>query len=155
MHGQPVTCGHVYHIHHDVDRHRAFGVLHADEPTFEGHEHQRCGSRPDTDEEIRPGHIRHFGGTRHNRQHRRHKQQLDDPNPQRSNQRDRQALRQRFAASGLVSGAERLCGEARSADSQEAEIPVQQIKEHRADGNTADGSGITQMPHYRGIDNAY
>ena len=49
----------------------------------------------------------------------------------------------------------RLRRETAGPDAEESEVPVQQIKEHRTDSDTADSGRITQMAHYRGIDNSY
>ena len=94
MYGEVITGTHVDDINHDIHRHRTLGVLHADEPTFEGHKHQGGGGSPDADEEILPCHIGYTFGTRYNRQNRRHKQILDSPDHQARYQRYRQTLRQ-------------------------------------------------------------
>jgi hypothetical protein len=45
----------------------------------------------------------------------------------------------------------RLGSLSRRTDTQETEILVEQVEEHRADGYTADGSGIRQVTHYSHI----
>ena len=48
-----------------------------------------------------------------------------------------------------------LCGQARCAYTQEAEIPIQQVKQHGANSNTAYRRGIGYMPHDGGIYQPY
>ena len=98
MNGEVITGGHVHHVDQDIDRHRTFRILHADEPALEGKEHHRRRRRPYAHEKIIAGHCRHFCRTRDDSQYRRHKQPLDRPDSKRCQQRDREALREDLTA---------------------------------------------------------
>lgn len=52
----------------------------------------------------------------------------------------------------MLTAAKRLRRKAGRSDPQETEVPVQQVKEHRTDGDTAYRRSITQMPDDSGID---
>ena len=58
-------------------------------------------------------------------------------------------------ALGFVATTIRLRRETRGADPQKTEVPVQQVEEHRADGDTTDSRRIAQVPYDSGIHDAY
>ena len=55
----------------------------------------------------------------------------------------------------MLTATQGLCREPRSADTQETEVPVQQVKEHGTDGDTAYRRSVTQMPDDGGVHNTY
>ena len=93
-----ITGGHVHDVDQDIDRHRTFRILHADEPALKSKEHQGRGRRPYAHEKIIACYRRHFCRTGHDSQHRRHKEPLDRPYRQSGYQRDREALREDLPA---------------------------------------------------------
>ena len=93
-----ITGGHVHDVDQDIDRHRTFRILHADEPALKSKEHQGRGRRPYAHVKIIARHRRHFCRTGHDSQHRRHKQPLDCPDGESRQQRDREALREDLPA---------------------------------------------------------
>ena len=65
MHRQVVTGTHIDGVHQDIRRHWTLRILHADEPTLEGEEHQRSGRCPDTHVEVLARDGSRFGGARY------------------------------------------------------------------------------------------
>ncbi len=51
----------------------------------------------------------------------------------------------------MLTSAIGLRGESAGADTQETEVPVQQIKEHGADSDSTDSRSVTEVPDYRGV----
>ena len=157
---QIVTGSHIHHVYQDIHRHGRTGILHADEPSLEGEEREGCRSCPYTDIEILTSNRRHFVRTRHKRQHNCHKQPLYRPDSQCCHHGDCHALPQYLSALlrnlgtsyiVLLSFSIGLCSQTAGSDSEETEVPVQQIKEHCADGYSAYGSCVTQVSHNRGV----
>ena len=93
-----ITGGHVHDVDQDIDRHRTFRILHADEPALKSKEHQGRRRRPYAHEKIIAGHRCYLCRTRHDRQYGRHEEPLDRPDSKRRQQRDREALREDLPA---------------------------------------------------------
>ena len=48
-----------------------------------------------------------------------------------------------------------LGGQSACADTQESEVPVEQVEKHRPDGDASDSEGGTDVPHDSGIHDAH
>ena len=125
MHCQVVAGEHVHGVYEYIRGHRTLRVLHADEPAFEGEKHHRRGRCPYTHEEVLTRDRGGFGGARHDGQYGGDKEPLDGPHKEGRQAGQTQALHQDLAAFVFSSCAVRLGREARSADTQESEVPIE------------------------------
>ena len=96
--GEVITGDHIHDVDQDIDRHRTFRILHADEPALKSKEHEGRGRRPYAHVKIIARHRCHFCRTGHDSQYGRHEEPLDRPYSKRRQQRDRDALREDLPA---------------------------------------------------------
>ena len=141
-------------VHVEGKREDRAGPLHADQPADADIDQQRRRRAPDPDVEIGAGQAfdprRRLDGPEGEPLRRR--LQRDDG---KAEGRRQQGGAQRDVADFLVvAGAAGLCDEAGGRHAQEAEGPVQETEDQRADGDAADIGRRRQVPHHRGIDRA-
>ena len=153
--GKGKTGCHVDDVDRNVACHGRHGILHPDEPSLQ--RHQREGGRgcPDADEKIAPrkhGHLRRTGNERHS--HTK-EQPLECPDEQRRTDGNSEALNQNLTCATKIPPAKGLRRHTPRAHSQETEVPVEQIEEHGADGNAANGRGIGDMACYGNVHHAH
>ena len=148
---QHITHSHIHDIHHHVRNHGANRVLHTDKPPLDCHQAQRCRCCPYADKEVLAGEDGYFRRTRDNRQGSCHKQPLQQPYQCRSQQRDSHTMRQQTCTLYPIVATVCLSGHTTRTDTQETEVPIQQIKQHRTNSYAADSMCIGDMSHNRCI----
>ena len=97
------------------------------------------------DEEIASGKVSDLGRTRRQPQNKRNEKPLNKPNSYGTAKGDSQSLHQQFGLLGHILSAISLSCHTAGADTQETEIPVQQVKEHCSDGNTTNSGDIRDV----------
>ena len=147
---------HVQTVHQKVCHHGAHAVLQADEPPFESKERKRGRSRPNADIEVAGGQLPHFGRALDHQKSQLHHHPLQNHKGHAANGGNAQRPPQN--AQRVVFPAIGLGGEAARSGAQKTEVPVQQVEEHGANGNTADergAGGAGQVSHHGNIYHAH
>ena len=134
--------------------HRGSGVLHPEEPAFQHVETDGGRSRPDADVEV--GEHQAYG--RRGTVQETFAEQCDRPLQQEEHRRRRpcnhQTLHQHVEVLLLVFRAVRLRREPSRACSQESEVPVNQVEDHRRQGDGRNVTRVADVSHNRHINHA-
>ena len=144
---QDIADCHIHHIHDHIRQHGADRVLHANEPALNSHQRQCRRRSPHTNKEVFACEGGNFSGTGHNRERRRHKEPLHQPYQRSTYQSNTHTLRQETSTLLTVIATKGLRRHTARTDTQETEVPIKQIKEHRTNGYTANGMSIGNMSH--------
>ena len=139
-------------IHEYGNPHRNFGMLHPDEPAFEGIQTQDGGRCPDADVEILCGHGLHLGTSVHTDKSQQTDGILQQQQQKRGRQSDTQGTGQYMHAFLLFSSSVRLSGKTAGSHTEKSEIPVYHIEDHRTQGNGSDIHFGTHVPYNSQID---
>ena len=145
---------HVDQIDPQVGNHRKHRILHADEPSLEDKQRQGGGRRPNPDEKVIAGNLFHFRRGVHQQEHQLRESPLDGQHDHRDHQGSGNALRESADRGLHVAPSVGLGRYAARSHPQEAHVPIEQVEEHRADGNAADQHGVAQVAGDGRIDDA-
>ena len=128
---------HIHSVHDKVRHHRAHAILHAYEPAFERHQAESGRSRPYPYEEIFRSQVAHLGSAVHHEEGCLDEYPLDCYQSQGTGKRYTEGPGQDPCTLLPVTLSEGLRRQSSCSDAKKTKIPVEQVKEHRAYGDSA------------------
>ena len=133
--GQQDRSGDIHPVDQQVRRHGTHRILHPDEPSFQRKEGQRRRRGPYPDVEVAGRQDPDFFRTGDNEESQPNNERLDGDQSQPGEHGDPQRPREN-APDALPAPPEGLCRQPTRAGAEKGEVPVEQVEEHRPDGNT-------------------
>ena len=143
----------VDNVERDGDPHGGLGVLHADEPAFDGVEAEGGRSGPDADEEVGQRHLHHLAAAFEDDGHEQRYGPLQGDEHQGDGQCDGAGADEGGEGFVPALGAVGLGGEAGGAHAEEAEVPIDEVEDGGADGDGPDVGG-GEVAHDGHVDHA-